>query len=132
MANWEKRADWYIRISAQRNEIFRPATEMMLEMADIKAGYRVLDVAAGAGGQTLLAAGRVGPNGYVLAIDHSSTMLNATTDAVRREGLTNVETRVMDAENLDLDADSFDAVICQSGLEAFPNPLKAIKGMREW
>ncbi len=130
MADWEKRADWYIRISAQRNEIFRPATEMMLDMANIKAGYRVLDVAAGAGGQTLLAAERVGPNGYVLAIDHSSTMLNATTDAVRREGLTNVETRVMDAENLDLDADSFDAVICQSGLEAFPNPLKAIKGMR--
>ena len=130
MANWDKRADWYIRISAQRNEIFRPATEMMLDMANIKAGYRVLDVAAGAGGQTLLAAERVGPNGYVLAIDHSSTMLNATTDAVRREGLTNVETRVMDAENLDLDADSFDAVICQSGLEAFPNPLKAIKGMR--
>ena len=75
MANWDKRADWYIRISAQRNEIFRPATDMMLAMADIKTGYRVLDVAAGAGGQTLLAAGRVGPNGYVLAIDHSSKML---------------------------------------------------------
>jgi len=130
MANWDKRADWYIRISAQRNEIFRPATEMMLNLAYIRTGYRVLDVAAGAGGQTLLAAGRVGPTGNVLAIDHSSKMLNATTDAARSEGLTNIETRVMDAENLDLDADSFDAVICQSGLEAFPNPLKAIKGMR--
>jgi len=38
-------------------------------------------------------------------------MLNAAADTVRKAGLTNVETRVMDAENLDLDADSFDAVI---------------------
>jgi len=130
MANWDERAEWWTRRQAERDEIFGPATEVMLDMANIKAGYRVLDVAAGAGGQTLLAARRVGPNGYVLAIDFSANMLNSAADAVRKAGLTNVETRIMDAENLDLDADSFDAVICQSGLEAFPNPLKAIKGMR--
>ena len=130
MANWDERAEWWTRRQAERDEIFGPATEVMLDMANIKAGYRVLDVAAGAGGQTLLAARRVGPNGYVLAIDFSANMLNSAADAVRKAGLTNVETRVMDAENLDLDADSFDAVICQSGLEAFPNPPKAIKEMR--
>ncbi len=130
MATWDERAEWWARRQAERDEIFRPATEMMLDMANIEPGYRVLDVAAGAGGQTLLAARRVGPNGYVLATDFSTNMLNAAADAVQRAGLTNVDTRVMDAENLDLDADSFDAVICQSGLEAFPNPLKAIKEMR--
>ncbi len=56
-------------------------------------------------------------------------MLNAAADAVRKESLTNVETRVMDAENLDLDADSFDAVICRFGLFAFPDPPKALRGM---
>jgi cyclopropane fatty-acyl-phospholipid synthase-like methyltransferase len=48
-----------------------PATEIMLDMAGVKAGSRVLDVAAGAGDQTLHAAKRVGPNGMVLATDIS-------------------------------------------------------------
>jgi ubiquinone/menaquinone biosynthesis C-methylase UbiE len=49
-----------------------PATELMLEMAAVKTGGRVLDVAAGAGDQTLNAAKRVGPDGFVLATDISS------------------------------------------------------------
>ena len=129
MANWDERAERWIRRQAERDEVFRPATEMMLDMANIKAGYRVLDVAAGAGGQTLLAAQRVGPNGHVLAIDTSSAMLTNATEAIRKAGFTNVETRVMDAENLDLDADSFDVIICRLGLMLFPDPLKALRGM---
>jgi len=76
-----------------------------------------------------LAAQRVGPSGYVLATDISTDMLEAAADAVRRAGLINVETRVMDGENLDLDSDSFDAVICRFGLMLFPDPPKALRGM---
>ncbi len=57
-------------------------------------------------------------------------MLSNTTEAIRKAGLTNVETRVMDAENLDLNADSFDAVICRLGLHTFPDPPKALREMR--
>jgi ubiquinone/menaquinone biosynthesis C-methylase UbiE len=74
---------------------------MMLDLARIKAGDRVLDVAAGTGDQTLLAARR----------DLSAAMLNVATEAARKVGLTNIETRVMNAESLDLEADSFDVVI---------------------
>jgi SAM-dependent methyltransferase len=49
---------------------------------------------------------------------------------VHKEGLTNVETRVVDAENLPLDADSFDAVICRIALMLFPNPANALSEMR--
>ena len=42
-----------------------PATARMMDTAGIRPGHRVLDVAAGAGGQTLVAAGRVGPTGQV-------------------------------------------------------------------
>jgi len=115
MAEWDERAERWIRNQGQRSNTFGPATEIMLDLADIRTGNRVLDVAAGTGDQTLLAARRVGPNGYVLAIDVSTNMLNIATDAVRRVGLTTIETRIMDAENLDLDADSFDAVICRCG-----------------
>jgi ubiquinone/menaquinone biosynthesis C-methylase UbiE len=131
MAEWDDRAERYSRMQAERSEALGPATEMMLDLADLRTGNRVLDVAAGTGDQTLLVAQRVGPNGYVLAIDVSTNMLNTATEAVRKAGLTNIETRIMDAENLDLDADSFDAVICRCGLMQFSDPPKALRGMRK-
>ena len=106
-----------------------PASEMMLDLANLGAGSRVLDIAAGTGDQTFMAARRVGPTGYVLATDNSTSMLNLAAEAARNSGLTNVDTRVMDAENIDLDADSFDAVICRMGLMLFSNPVKALVGM---
>ncbi len=69
MANWDERAERWSRTQAERDEVYGPATEMMLDLADLRTGNRVLDVAAGTGGQTLLAARRVGPTGYVLATD---------------------------------------------------------------
>lgn len=132
MAQWDaQRAEQWARSQNRRNEAHGPATERMLDLADIRTGNRVLDVAAGTGDQTLLAAQRVGPTGHVLAIDLSSNMLRGATDAVRSAGLTNVETRIMDAESLDLATDSFDAIICRSGLMLFPDPPKALKEMRK-
>jgi SAM-dependent methyltransferase len=131
MAQWD--TDWaerWMRSQAKPSDVYGAATERMLDLADLCTGNRVLDVAAGTGEQTLLAAQRVGPSGYVLATDISTDMLNIAADAVRRAGLTNVGTRVMDGENLDLEADSFDAVICRLGLMLFSDPPKALRGMR--
>jgi ubiquinone/menaquinone biosynthesis C-methylase UbiE len=122
-------AEEWRRGKALRDEVNAPANEMMLDLANLRAGSTVLDVAAGTGDQTLLAARRVGPTGYVLATDLSTSMLNVAADAARKAGLTNVETRVMDAENLDFDANSFDAVICRMGLMLFSNPVKALIAM---
>jgi len=129
MATWDERAEQWIRTQAEREETYGPATEKLLDMANIEAGCRVLDVAAGAGGQTLMVARRVGPSGYVLAIDLSANMLNSAAEAVRRVGLTNVKTRIMNGEDLNLDADSFDAIICRLGLMLFSDPSKALRGM---
>ena len=98
--------------------------------ASVQPGSRVLDVAAGTGDQTLAAARIVGPSGGVIATDISASMLNVFAEAARKEGLTNVETRVMNAENLTFDADSFDAVISRIALMLFPNPAKALAEMR--
>jgi ubiquinone/menaquinone biosynthesis C-methylase UbiE len=108
-----------------------PATEIMLDMAGVGPGSRVIDVAAGAGEQTLVAASRAGTSGYVLATDISANILEFAAAEARAAGLTNVETRVMDGENLnELDADSFDAVISRVGLIYFPDQQKALTGMR--
>jgi SAM-dependent methyltransferase len=122
-------ADWWSAGQAARQQTLGAATEMMLEMARVQPGSRVLDVAAGTGESTLMAARRVGPMGYVLAADISASMLNVAAEAARKEGLTNVETRVMNAENLPVDAVSFDAVISRIALMLFPNPAKALSEM---
>jgi ubiquinone/menaquinone biosynthesis C-methylase UbiE len=130
--NWESSevAERRSRGRARRAELQGPATQMTLDLAEVRTGSRVLDVAAGTGDQTLITAQRVGPTGYVLAADVSASMLKLAAEAAREAGLTNVETRVMDAENIDLDADSFDAVICQLGLFLFSNPANVLRGMR--
>ena len=122
-------ADWWSAGQAARQQTLGPITEMMLDLASVQAGSRVLDVAAGTGESTLMAARRVGPMGYVLAADISASMLNVAGEAARKEGLTNVGTRVMSAENLPLDAVSFDAVISRIALMLFPNPAKALSEM---
>jgi ubiquinone/menaquinone biosynthesis C-methylase UbiE len=118
------------RSRARRTELQGPAMRMMLDLAEVRTGSRVLDVAAGTGDQTIMAAQLVGPTGHVLATDISASMLNLAADAARETGLANVETRVMDALNIDLDADSFDAVICQLALFLFANPANVLKEMR--
>ncbi|HLF83900.1 MAG TPA: class I SAM-dependent methyltransferase, partial [Blastocatellia bacterium] len=72
--NWASQevAERRSRGQARRAQLMGPATELMLDLADVRASSRVLDVAAGTGDQTLFAARRVGPNGYVLATDISA------------------------------------------------------------
>jgi ubiquinone/menaquinone biosynthesis C-methylase UbiE len=106
------------------------ATELMLDMADIRVGSRVLDVAAGAGEQTIVAARRIGATGHIIATDISSNLLEFAASAARQAGLATIETQVMDGENLDLEPDSFDAVISRVGLIYFPDRHKALSGMR--
>ena len=65
MANWDERAERWSRRQAERGEVYGPATEMMLDLTDLRNGNRVLDVAAGAGDQTVMVARRVGPTGYL-------------------------------------------------------------------
>jgi len=102
----------------------------MLDLAGLQPGHRVLDVAAGTGEQTLMAARRVGPHGFVLATDIADRMLAYLDEAARNEGLTNVQTRVMDARLLELEAESFDAAICRLALMLIPERDKALAGIQ--
>jgi len=124
------RADAWHRAKARREETTGAATEMMLNLANIRVGHRVLEVAAGTGDLSMMVSRRVGPDGYVLATDISAAMLNRAAQVAREAGITNVETHVMNAENLELDTNSFHAVICRSALMFFPNPLKALTSMK--
>lgn len=127
---WQEAAKAWDRWGPTLDEWLGRATQTMLDMAGVAPGSRVLDVAAGAGGQTLAAARRAGPDGYVLATDISSNILDLASEAARRAGLDNVGIRTMDGESLEeLEEESFDAVISRVGLIYFPNQQKALSGM---
>ena len=72
---WQEAAEAWDRWGPTLEEWLGPATELMLDQTDIRPGARVLDLAAGAGGQTIAAARRVGPSGSVLATDISPAIL---------------------------------------------------------
>ena len=106
------------------------STEAMLDLAGVTAGSRVLDVAAGAGDQTLVAAERVGPRGRVLATDISARILELAAHNANAAGYRNVATKVLDGENLDVPEASFDAVVSRVGLIYFPDQQRALPGMK--
>ena len=130
-AQWEAAAEAWDRWAPLLARWLGPATDVMLDMAAVAPGARVLDVAAGAGEQTLAAARRVGAQGYVLATDISPSILGFALSAARRAGLTNVETLELDGERQDkLPEASFDAAISRVGLIYFPDQQRALAGIR--
>ena len=127
---WETAADSWHAWGTTLEAWLGPATELMLDLAGVSAGSRVLDVAAGAGGQTLAAARRAGAGGAVLATDISPAILRHAGRAAADAGLQNVVTRVMDGEEIEVEPQTYDAVISRVGLIYLPAQQAALAGMR--
>ncbi len=126
-AQWQEAAEAWNRWGPTLEEWLGEATELMLDQAQIGEGAQVLDLAAGAGGQTIAAARRVGPSGRVVATDISPEILAYAADAAREAGLANVETLEMDGEALTFEDGTFDAVISRVGLIYFPDQQGALR-----
>ena len=126
-AQWEQAAEAWYHWEPEIERWLGAATEVMLDDIRVEAGSRVIDVAAGAGGQTLGAARRVGPTGRVLATDISPTILEYAAKAAADAGLGNVTTLEADGEDLSAVPDeSFDAAISRVGLIYFPDQHRAL------
>ena len=122
-------ASGWLRGAGARGQALGPLTELMLGLAGVTAGSHVLDLGAGTGDQTLLAAQRVGPAGAVLATDISASMRDLAQEAARAAGLRNVRARVMDAQQLELESGSFDAAIARFSLQFVPDVRRALTGV---
>ncbi len=132
LQQWNTAAEAWHRWGPLLNRWLGPGTETMLDMCDISKGSRVLDVAAGAGEQSLAVAKRVGEQGHVLATDLSPEILRFADSSAKLAGYNNVETCVVDGESLSsLEAAPFDAVISRVGLIYFPDQQKALAGMKQ-
>lgn len=127
LEQWQSAAEAWYRWSPAINRWLGKATDEMLDLAGVSPGQRILDIAAGAGEQTISAAKKVGPSGYVLATDLSPNILKFAKEMAKRENLQNIETQIMDGEDLALQDASFDVAFSRVGLIYFPNQQKALK-----
>jgi ubiquinone/menaquinone biosynthesis C-methylase UbiE len=112
---WQK---WWKTIERGTEKVSR----RLVELAEIKPGSRVLDIATGMGEPALTAANRVGKSGHVLATDISSQMLSFAKQRAISLGLQDViEFKEGDAESIDLPSSTFDAALCRWGLMLLPD-----------
>ena len=123
---WDKAADGWNNYAPQVRAWLADITTAMLDAAHIEPDSRVLDVAAGSGGQTLDIARRVGVHGQVLATDVSPRILMLAQQNAASAGFAQVKTRVADAQALDLAGSDFDAAVCRLGLMFCTGPLTAL------
>jgi len=125
---WGAAAEHWAR-AAEKEEVgaSADAARWMLKSADLRPGERVLEVAGGAGRVGLQAAGAVGPEGSVLCSDFSVEMVKVAQERFERLGISNIETRALDAQNLDLADGAFDAVLCRFGYMLMPDPPQALR-----
>jgi ubiquinone/menaquinone biosynthesis C-methylase UbiE len=123
---WDRAAAGWNHHSALIHAWLHDATQSMLDAARIGRGARVLDIAAGAGDQTLEIAKRVGASGYVLATDIAPRILAYALENARASGFAHVDTRVADAQSLNLAGANFDAAVCRLGLMFCAEPERAL------
>ncbi len=126
-AAWDSAAQGWDAHSSLVRAWLAPATAAMLDAAHIGPGQRVLDLAAGAGDQTLDIARRVGPGGQVLAVDISEAILRLAAQKLGAAGLAQVRFAQADAQALGPDMRGFNAVVCRLGLMFCPQPLLALQ-----
>jgi ubiquinone/menaquinone biosynthesis C-methylase UbiE len=108
--------------------IGRPLADDLIEVAGLRQGERVLDVACGTGVVTRLAADRVCPKGSVAGLDVNPGMLKVAR--VETPPDLAVYWYEASAEAMPLPDSAYDVVLCQMGLQFIPDKLAALREMR--
>jgi ubiquinone/menaquinone biosynthesis C-methylase UbiE len=123
---WDKAVDSYEHYWQQQ---LAPAQTRLLEMADIRLGERVLDVACGTGRVTCRVTRQVGERGTVVGVDVAGKMVAHAQQVAANQRLRQVTWARMDAEELLLPDGTFDVALCALGLMYVPHPVKALQEM---
>jgi SAM-dependent methyltransferase len=127
---WEAMAPGWERWRAQLAEALTPVREWLIRELASRPGDTVLELGAGAGDTGFKAAAIVGERGRLISTDFSPDMVEVARRRGGELGLGNVDYQVMDAERIELDADSVDGVLCQSTYMLMADPAAALSETR--
>jgi SAM-dependent methyltransferase len=120
---WAQHADYADARGAQ-------SARRMLELAEVRAGDRVLELACGPGGLGFAAAERVRPGGEVVLSDVAEEMTAIAAARAAERGLGNVAFRRLDLERIDEPDASYDVVLSREGLMFALDPARAVGEIR--
>jgi SAM-dependent methyltransferase len=128
--NWNRFSDNW----ADEHEFLARTTgvvgERMVDRLDPVSGQTMLELAAGTGDTGFRIAQRLGEDGRLLMTDFASGMIDAARRRGEEQGISNIDYRVLDAERMDLDDDSFDGVACRFGYMLMADPARALAETR--
>jgi enediyne biosynthesis protein CalE5 len=124
---WGEAAEGWRKNHARLKEMTAPVTQLMLELALVAPGHRVLDIACGSGIPAIPAAQAVGPAGFVLATDQAPEMVEVARENAKNEAVSNIDFRLVDGEQLNVEPNSFDAVTCRWGIMFMPEPVLCLR-----
>ena len=130
LENWQTMAAGWEQRREEMETVARPVTEWMVRALDPKPGDTVLELAAGPGEVGFAAAPLLGPEGRLISSDFSPAMVDVARRGAAELGLENVEHLVLDAEDLALEDDSVDGVLCRFGFMLMPDPETAVAEAR--
>jgi ubiquinone/menaquinone biosynthesis C-methylase UbiE len=128
--NWDSAAVGWNEWRQFNDSADRHISERLVELAGVRSGSRVLDVAAGYGEPALTAARKAGPEGRVVATDISAEMLAFGRERAAAAGLANVKFIESDASRLEFPRASFDAAVSRWGIIFEPDAEAAAGRIR--
>lgn len=118
---WNRVAEAYAHRRG-RSDATKPAHDWIVEQAHPQPGQVILDLAAGAGDLGHRIASMVSPGGRIICSDLAPGMVDVARTIGNERDLDSVEYRVMDAQHMDLDDGSVDAIVCSAALMLMPDP----------
>ena len=121
--NWSEEHDFLARTTGV-------VGARMVDRLEPRPGERMLELAAGTGDTGFRIAERLGDDGRLLMTDFAEGMVDAARRRGEERGVSNVDYRVLDAERMDLDDDSFDGVACRFGYMLMADPARALAETR--
>jgi SAM-dependent methyltransferase len=127
LQGWSSVASAWGELSDRIDRQLGPAAEWMIAAVSPRPGDRVLELAGGPGTMSIIIAARVAPEGTVLHSDFSEEMVKVAGQRFESEGLGGIESRVIDAEQIDLPDGSMDVVVCRMGYMLMANPAAALR-----
>jgi SAM-dependent methyltransferase len=122
-AGWERRRQAF-------QDATEPVSRWLIDHLALEDGETVLELAAGPGDTGFMAAKAIGPMGTLISSDGSPEMVEVARRRAGELGVGNAEFKVLEAEWIDLEAASVDAVVCRWGYMLLADPEAALRDTR--
>ena len=128
--NWDRFASNWAAEREFLNRGTSAVAQAMVTGVNVSPGETVLEIAAGTGEAGFALSERLGGDCTVVSTDFAPGMVDASRSRAEELGLDNFEFRLLDAESMDLEDDSFDGVLCRFGYMLMADPQAAMRETR--